>query len=448
MSVHISNFMPIKQVNNISVLYYICELGKYSLKRYNTPLSVSGVSFNDLLKRTKVWQYFRSCCTQGYIVDLGDLDQDNTFKISIMHQLELDSTKDVLNILLTETEEQEDKTRESDVNDYYANPIKRKLVLNESQGTGLLWRSEHPNPVLSIEINKTFFGPLFHQALTTLLAYMHVGKIVGQANWPYFELEINQNMIYNNAACLAYIIELTEQVDIQGMTPWFKLSFASNISQDDINHLKYTSWHKIGIEMNLLKKEYLPEEKVEYLKALDLEVGDVVFFYTLKPFTRTSERIIKNCQLAIIRGIYDTKLCLEVIHTVKLKSQAKLEFDNCTTAVKALYNKLPYEDIVTRNQTFDLYDIGIQYMSFNENHFIMPVKECEDTGIFEVNNGFITAKLTLDQRDYAYWLLEDYNVAYNREKYLEQVLEGYDPVRDIFFAAKDDTYYLKANGLI
>lgn len=448
MSVHISHFMPIKQVDNVSVLYYICELGKYSLKSFNIPLSVSGVTFNDLLKRTKVWQYFRVCCTQGYIVDLGELDQDNTFKISIMHQLELDNTKEVLNIQLVESEEQEDKSRESDVESYYNNPIKRKLILNESDNQGLFWRSEHPNPVFSIEINKTFFGPLFHQALASLLAYMQVQKFIGQATWPYFELEVNQNMIYNNAACLAYIIELTEQVDIQGGTIWFKLAFADNISSEDINHLKYTSWHKIGTELNLLKKEYSPEEKVEYLKALDLEVGDVVFFYTLKPFTRTSERIIKNCQLAVIRGIYDTKFCLEIIHTVKLKSQAKLEFDNCTTAVKALYTTPPYENIITRNKTFDFYDIGIQYMSFNENHFIMPVRECEDVGQFKVSNNFITATLTLDQRDYAYWLLEDYNVDYNRDKYLEKVLEGYDPVRDIFFAAKDDTYYLKANGLI
>ena len=448
MPVHISNFMPIKQVDNVSVLYYICELGKYSLKGFNIPLSVSGVVFNDLLKRTKVWQYFRMCCTQGYIIDLGELEQDNTFKISIMHQLELDSTKDVLNILLTESDEQEDKSRETDIEDYYRNPIKRKVIFNESNKTRVLWRSEHTNPILSVELNKTFFGPLFHQALLSLLAYMQVQKFVGQATWSYFEIEVNQNMIYNNAACLAYIIELTEQVDIQGDTPWFKLSFTSNISTEDINHLKYTSWHKIGTELNLLKKEYTPEEKIEYLKALDLEEGDVVFFYTLKPFTRTSERIIKNCQLAIIRGIYDTQLCLEIIHTVKLKSQAKLEFDSCTTAVKALYSKPPYEDIVTRNKTFNFYDIGIQYMSFNENHFIMPVKECEDIGQFTVNNNFLTVTLTLDQRDYAYWLLEDYQVQYNKEKYLKKVLDGYEPVRDIFFAAKDDTYYLKANGLI
>ena len=85
-------------------------------------------------------------------------------------------------------------------------------------------------------------------------------------------------------------------------------------------------------------------------------------------------------------------------------------------------------------------------MSYSEAQFILPIKECTDTKEFTVNNGYITRTYQLNQLDYAYWLMEDYKIPYNKEKFMIDNFEERLPVRDVFFRFKDDEASLASIG--
>ena len=100
-------------------------------------------------------------------------------------------------------------------------------------------------------------------------------------------------------------------------------------------------------------------------------------------------------------------------------------------AVKALYaGKFPYEQLITRQESFDLLEVGVEYYLYDELMFILPLEQAEDMKEQWVSRDGRVDKLILSQNDLIYWILEDYKYEYNKERFLERYFKNKEPLRD------------------
>jgi hypothetical protein len=137
--------------------------------------------------------------------------------------------------------------------------------------------------------------------------------------------------------------------------------------------------------------------------------------------------------VARVEYITSTDIGLSLFNTTKLYCQAKADFDNQTIAVKKMYcGKLPYTDFNMTKVNESLSDLGIEYMMQNELAFIVPLDQCDDSVETLVTNGTIESKVILSQNDFIYYLLKDYGVEFNHERFVDKYFKGTVPFYDFF----------------
>lgn len=187
-------------------------------------------------------------------------------------------------------------------------------------------------------------------------------------------------------------------------------------------------------------KWYSPKEKFEYLKKLDLRVGDVVMLYERNRAQRLNYvKSIASCHLAIIRALDRREITLFVCNTTKTYAQGKADFDDKTMIVKQMYmNGKPYENFNSTVKTFDISDIGIEYEMYSECYFIVPLTDTVDSRETLVGvKGEKPVLVELPQNEFCYWLLREYDIDFNIERYKKKYLDGDEPVYDQYI--KDRT---------
>ena len=115
-------------------------------------------------------------------------------------------------------------------------------------------------------------------------------------------------------------------------------------------------------------------------------------------------------------------------------------------AVKKMYmGIMPYESLRYQTQTLSLLDVGIEYMLYNEGYFIVPLDACTDVSEQWVTNGVTSDKLLLPQNDLIYWILKDYDVQFNEQRFLARYFSKSEPLYTRYMRGEtlEDCYYAK-----
>ena len=249
-------------------------------------------------------------------------------------------------------------------------------------------------------------------------------------------LRFNRNMLMN-VMSLSHLMVLEDET--QCLKGWVTYEFDNTVSDKDKLQLSYYAWYSIGRERGMLDRWYNGKEKLEYMRQLDMRVGDLILYYEREQEQKMNYiKSVSGCYLAKIVKATSRDLTLELIHTVVPKFAGKEAFDDHSMAVKDMYagNK-PYETIRTSTKTVSMADIGVEYMLRAENAFIVPLSSSIDVVPIKVSDGIRQDTLLLDQNNLIYWIVEDYGYQYNRERFLRMYFPRMEPVRDRYLRGEE-----------
>jgi hypothetical protein len=416
---HISQFYSCSEIKLACELYYVCELGKYSKLNHGIPLSLDGVLLNSVLKKSPIWNYFRMAVDEGWLEDTG-VDA-NELRITVQHPI--DNLKNhVVNYLFVLEEVpfnmEDSNRRKTDLNYDLRTPIRSQISFEIMKDEYWKWTPKGADEMHFLQNNKSLNHNRSDQAWLSLVAMVAVNRFynhVPEVLWLKFE----DSTVLNNMA-LAYLIILADETTC--LNGWVRLD-ASLINQATYLQLSFTAWYAKGRDTGLCDRWYTGKEKYDYLKTLDITEGDLVMLYERDKSQRMNYvKTIAGCHLAKVETLTDDTIVFDVINTVKPYSTGKADFDDHTTIVKKMYNEnRPYEKLNHSKMSLSLADIGVEYLLYNEKYFIIPLDESNDMRPMYVEDGLGNhAVLNLDQNNLTYWILKDYNVEFNEERFLKR----------------------------
>lgn len=428
--VHISQFYACSEVKLASELQYIIELGKYTYYLHDEPLSIDGIIISDDLRLCKFWDYYRVAIESGWIVnyvDAPDLAIDIQNPINFEFQFR--------NVLLTEEpvdyDKEDDDRRKDDLNYNYRTPLPTQFAFKEKTDGYWEWVLRGKNPATDYSINnKAFNSAGSDTCWVSLFAYVAVSRYY--TNEPEtLIININGSIVGTPNILTSFII-LQEETDC--INSWCKYCFDDTVSEKAINHLSYLAWFSKGIDLGLTKKWHSVQEKLEYLKKLDLGVGDVVYLYERYDGQELNyTKNIENFYIAIIREIDDNQIILQKINTKKTKYQGELTYKDYTMATKQLYLfNNPFDKLNSSIEKHLISDLGIEYMLRTEQWFITPCYNDDDVIMNVKNSNGDTECALLPACDLVYWILKDYNVDFNEGRFLERYFNNRQTLYDIF----------------
>lgn len=434
--IHISQIYSASKVTLGAELYYICELGKYIATR-GDKLSIKGIILSSELRKSPVWEYFRLAVKQEWIIDSGLCDADI---ISVMHPLSLNEDE-VTNIILTTDAVPFDKEdynkRQTNLEYAVEEPLKLQISFESQDDNAWLWSLKgKDNSGFNIN-NKVLGHNLAHQRFVSLIAFVAINRLY-TGSPVHFGISLDQSILLNRFTSLSYMLLLADETIC--LNDWFHIVYNDNVLPITVLQAEYSAWYQKGRDLGMLNRWYNGKEKLEYCKKLDIQAGDIVMLYQrIKSSKLNMIKSILSCHIVRIDSINSSKITFTYLNTTKLKHQGKVDFDNQTTIVKSMYcGKLPYTQMNYSKHELMMADCGVEYMLYNELYFILPLDECDDEVTTLVSNGVSEDKITLPQNEFIYWLLEDYNVKYNKERFLKKYFKS-TPLRDLYFAeGKED----------
>lgn len=438
-NVHISQFYPCSKIEQASELFYVCELGKYLKFNYGQALSLDGVLLSECLKKSPIWEYFRLVATKGWVEEFGVSDSD--FLVSIIHPTMLDLNL-VSNVLLTtETvkfNSADYNRRLKDTEYACSEPERLQVSFSQQTDEAWLWEVKGAKGKFYNINNQTFGHNLAYQRFVSLVAMVAVERL--KTGIPaYLGVSFNQSLLLSNFSVSSYLTILKE--DCTCFEGWCHIVYTEDILPQSLLQVGYSAWYQKGKDKGMLDRWYSGKEKMEYLKKLDIQKGDIVMYYKRPRSSRlNSVKSIKSCHVARVEYITQTDIGLSLFNTTKLYCQAKADFDNQTIAVKKMYcGKLPYTDFSMTKVNEPLADLGIEYMMQNELSFIVPLDQCDDSVETLVTNGKIESKVILSQNDFIYWLLKDYDIEFNHDRFLDKYFKDELPFYHFFHSIDWDS---------
>ena len=447
MKVHISQFYACSEVKNACELYYICELGKYSKMIVGNEVSIDGVILNSILRNSPIWEYLRVAITNGWIVDAGIPDKELLISDSspiILHNKY--NTKDFCNLFLTTDEVPYDsvdsRKRREDVHYDIMTPKESQISFEVMTTNFWKWSPNGFEGRFFDCNNRSMNHNFSNQAFLSLVAMVAVRKNFGES--PAKLQIVFDNNFVSELKILSYLIIMSDTTT--AFDDWVEID-TSMLDDNRYLQLFYAAWYIKGKDYGMCNRWYSGKEKFEYLKKLDLIAGDLVFFYERKKLQQNNYmKEISSCHLAKIVSVDDNLIELELINTVKPYSTGKADFDDHTTIVKKLYaeNK-PYETLNTSRIGLSMADLGVEYMLYNERHFIVPMDEATDVKpVYVKNKNGEGANIYLDQNNLTYWILKDYEYEFNEERFLDKFFKYETPIYTRFMRGErlEDEYYV------
>lgn len=448
MIVHVSQFYSCSSVNLACELYYICELGKYLFHSRGKKLSIDGVLLHTDLQRSAVWEYFRMAVDNGWVIDTGITSVD--FAISARNPLNMDMTT-LGNFLFTidpvPFDREDQKLRAEDPVYDMKTPVKMQTSFEQMTDDYWLWTLGGKDGRFSTINNAGFNNMKSQYAWVSLIAMVAVERL--------FTGKPNKLMIYIDYAlllsdlALSYMMLLNEETIC--LTGWCFFSLAENVSENKKLQLGYFAWYARGKDCGYMDKLYTGKDKFAYIHKMDLQVGDLVMLYDRERAQKHNfVKTIVGCHLAKITFLTQTAIGLELINTVKTKFQGKEDFDDNTIVVKRMYQgKPPYSKLNISKRTYDLVDIGVEYMLYGEVQFIVPLDHPTDFKVTRVTDGIRKDTLILPQNDFIYWMLKDYNYDFNEERFLSRYFDGVEPAYTRYMRGEtlEPEYYFTAVDL-
>ena len=436
--IHISQFYSCAEVSLSSELYYICELGKYLTHNFGKALSIDGVVLNSVLKKSLFWDYFRVAVNKGWVVDTGlpSYETDITIQYPVDY-----ATADFKNFLFILDEcgyDAVDSAKRSSSLEYnYVTPKPTQVCFTNCTDDGWFWSIKGTCAKDEMINSSSLNSGCASQAWISMIAMVAVNRLMtGVPN--KLGIEFPYVIVKNQLALSSFLLLVDET---NAFTGWVIFSFEDNVSDDMQRQVGYEAWWYKGKEQGFLDRWYSPKEKLAYLKNnLGVDVGDVVIYYERSYSTAYNYiKSIKSCHLAIVRAITNTNITLEVINTVKTKYGAELTFKNQTMAVKEMYcGSKRYLDWNSSNQTIDLTDIGIRYLMHTEGSFITTLNDADDIVELDIkDDNERTGCYALHQNDVIYWLLKDYGIDFNEEKFLSTYFKDRETAYGVFMSGRN-----------
>lgn len=447
MSVHVSQFYSCSKVKLACELYYICELGKYSTIQHNQPVDLQGVVLTSGLKKSLLWDYFRMSVSNGWLVNTCIAEEE--LAITVQHPLGLDKTNH-RNLMLTtevvEYDKEEATQRRQDADFDLRTPVKSQVSFERMEPSLWLWTSKGKDGKGFSVNNKSLNHNFADMAWVSLVAMVAVHRLFEQEP-NMLAISFSGNMLINSMA-LSHLMVLDSMT--QCMRGWVFYEFDSTVNDNTKLQLSYFAWYSIGREFGMLDRWYNGKEKFRYMQQLDLQPGDIVLYYEREPEQKMNYiKSIAGCYVAKIVKVNSRDIELELINTTMPRFAGKEAFDDHSMAAKMLYSdKKPYETMRTSRQTKSMADIGVEYMLYSEHYFIVPLSHASDMIPTRVTDGTREETLLLDQNNLIYWILEDYEYEYNRERFLDRYFKGIEPVRDRYLRGDEleRSYYPAEEG--
>lgn len=444
--IHISQIYSCSEVSHGSELYYICELGKYSMLNYSEPLSLKGVVIQDVLNDSEIWQFFRLAVYKGWLVDVCDLG--NSFAISDAFPLRRD-LQSIVNLHLTlnkvEPDAQDIKNRAADIDYAYDTPKRAHVGVKSMEGDEWVWHIDGNGDF--VDNNSLFNRSRGDQTWLSFLAMLAIQRF--HKGYPKaIKLEIT-NQVVLEPRSMSYLLDLLDSSTC--FTGWVRLVWSENITVEKKLQLGYVAWYTVGRDRGLCKRFYNGVEKFRYMQEeLDLRVGDLCLFYTRNKEQRNNYmKSIDSCHIAKITRLTKTEIGFELINTMRTYYHGKKDFYNHPTAIQFMYTeKKPFEALNTSTRDYSLADIGVGYLLYGEQFFIVPLDFADDTHDAWVSNSNGEDHLLLPQNDFIYWVLEDYDYEYNKDRFLKRYFSHRDPARTRYLRGEqlEDWMYLNEEG--
>lgn len=428
--VHISQFYPCTKVELAGELCYICELGKYLKEYYGDKLSLNGVQLSSVLRKSAYWDYLRIALMEGWVTDTGLTEDD--YEDSPANKIEW-GTEELKNVLYTTSSirfDRDEATKRSLDPEYNLRVPKRTQLVFTRMSMDAYEFSICGKTRTDKDINNKALNDVCAKQLwLSLIAFVAVNRL--KTNIPSALMISFDSTVVSSTGSLSYVLSLDDETS--ALHGWCYYMFDNTVRKADKLHLGYLAWYTKGEDMGYLRRYYVPKEKIRHMKELGISVGDPVLFYKrAKKQTKNRVKEIEGANVAIIRGMTPTTITVDLINTTKLKSQGKLDFDNNSTSIKSMYIEPSYMKLNVTTRTFSWQDIGIEYMMYDELCFLLPLNEADDIKTQFVDNGVETAILNLPQNDFIYWLLKDYDVEFNEDKFLSTYFDGFQTLYNQF----------------
>lgn len=411
MAVHISQFYVCSKVSLAVELQYLVELGKY-LHQQGNALSVDGIEFDKVLRKSRFWDYFRMGVDEGWIIDCGCKD------IEINSQFPINYNNKVRNIILTEDivefDSKDNELRRNSLDYDYRTPLPKQVVFSSKENNYWVWDIKEGYSVN----NATFNAYGSEDNWVSLIAYIAVKRLL--TGVPQALLITVGYELTLTCMVLTSLMLLEEETKV--CRGWCYYTFEDNISIKARNYLGYLAWYAKGEEMGYLKRYYDAKEKFNYAKKLDLQVGDIVFIYE-RSVTQQSSNIkeITGFHFAKITNIGEGGIGLQIVNTKKTLYQGEIDYLNYSMATKMMYNfNNPYKSFNSKEVFYNWRDIGVEYCMFDEKYFIT---ECtsDDGKIMNVKEGdWSPIEIYLNSVELIYWILKDFNVSFNEERFISK----------------------------
>lgn len=444
MSVHVSQFYSCSKVRLACELCYICELGKYSFIGHGEAVDLQGVVLSFNLKRSALWDYFKLAVANGWLVNTGvsatELD------IPSITSLRIDR-KNFRNMFFTVGGvefDKDDAIRRAQDNDFaIRTPEKMQVSFERREPSLWLWSSKGENGRGFSVNNKSLNHNCANLAWVSLIAMVAVHRLF-EHEPDMLAVSFNSNMILQSMA-LSHVMVLDDMT--QCFKGWLVYQFDETVSARQKLQLSYFAWYSIGEELGMCNRWYNGTEKVTYMRKLDMLPGDIVLYYERDMEQKLNYRkSISGCYVAKIVSVGARRIELELITTTRPKFAGKEAFDDHSMSVKSLYvDHKPYETLSASRKGVEMSDIGVEYMLYSEYCFIVPLAQASDLVPTRVTDGSREETLLLDQNNLIYWILEDYEYEYNRDRFLSRYFRNSEPLRDRYLRGEvlESRYYPK-----
>lgn len=209
---------------------------------------------------------------------------------------------------------------------------------------------------------------------------------------------------------------------------------------------EWSAFHLYYNQMGYMNRVYSSYEKYELLRK-NFVVGDVVLLYTRKAKKKSNK--VRNlnfsntnvlgelvsCFPAVIQDIRQDSIRLNyyTFTDSKLTLRRKYEkakedslYEISSIACESLFTPDDYNKFPVINQTYSLYNLGVDVYTYNEGEFIFHV--LDDDGKFEyLSNGVDEEYVFLNTPDIIYTVFEENHVKYNKERFLSKYFRRKEP---------------------
>lgn len=427
--VALSELYPASEIKLGSELYYVCELGKY-LTTHGYQLSLDGVSMHRVLRNSRFCGYLGVAIYNGWVTDVNCNSSD---ACSLDISAQMPDLSGVVNRMYTEEPvvySSEDAEKRQDEFYDIVTPKKYQVTFSVRRDDMWVWTK---GTSMEVELMHTssFGGTNYvSQCFVSMIAYVAAVRFV-TGSPKQFKLVLDNSFLINEHA-ISDVILLEERTNA---LDWFISEY--NVDEARLNNLGYEAWLYRGREFGFVQRTYSPKEKVDNFKRLGFEVGDIVGLYERRITQKgNAVKSISDFHFAIIKGIDRGGVSLRVVRSSKTKYGYKREFEALSTEVKAMYDGryTNFSNFKSASKYYSFNDLGVEYMLDSEQYFIAPLQG-DDFIDIEVTNGKENAVVHLNEVDYIYWILKDYNVEFNEDKFLKRYFKKRSPIYWEFMAS-------------